>query len=145
VAQALVYIDADILRDLCHKLAVRYFTIKGEPVGAHDTCDFAKLDAALANPQHAFAGVDLYPTLQDKAAILCYGLIKAHAFENGNKRISVVALLTFLAINDVFLDVSPKSLEDWAVFLAESHPKDRDDILREFSGYLLEGSRPFDQ
>ena len=115
-----LYLDRDILRDLCHKLTVKYFSVHGEPIGSYERCDFSKLDSALANPRQTFGGVELYPTLYEKAAILCYGLIKAHAFENGNKRISVVALLTFLAINDVYLDVPNTSLEDWAVRLAES-------------------------
>ena len=47
----------------------------------------------------SFSGKDLYPTLATKASILFYLMIKNHPFQNGNKRIAITTLLTFLYEN----------------------------------------------
>ena len=61
------------------------------------------LDSALGAPFQTFAGEELYPTLEEKAARLGFSLIANHAFVDGNKRIGVLVALTFLAINGVSL------------------------------------------
>lgn len=57
------------------------------------------LDSALANPFQTFDGQELYPTLQAKAAQLCFSLIKNHAMVDGNKRLGAHAMLIFLSLN----------------------------------------------
>ncbi len=57
------------------------------------------LDSALNTPYQTFGGVELYPTVQKKAACLCFGLVNNHAFIDGNKRIGVLAMLTFMELN----------------------------------------------
>jgi death on curing protein len=57
------------------------------------------LDSAVAQPAMAFGGQELYPTLADKAAILAFGLVKNHAFVDGNKRVGHAAMETFLVLN----------------------------------------------
>ncbi|HEY2787412.1 MAG TPA: type II toxin-antitoxin system death-on-curing family toxin [Fimbriiglobus sp.] len=46
-----------------------------------------------------FGGVDLYPTLADKAAALGFSLALNHGFVDGNKRIAHAAMETFLILN----------------------------------------------
>ncbi len=46
-----------------------------------------------------FGGVDLYPTLAEKAAALCFSLVMNHPFVDGNKRIGHAAVETFLILN----------------------------------------------
>jgi len=46
-----------------------------------------------------FGGQDLYPTVIDKAAALCFSLVKNHPFVDGNKRIGHSALETMLVLN----------------------------------------------
>lgn len=41
------------------------------------------LDAALAQPQMTFSGVDLYETLPEKAAALCFSIVMDHPFIDG--------------------------------------------------------------
>jgi death-on-curing protein len=48
-------------------------------------------------------GKRLYPTLVATAAILFYLMIKNHPFQNGNKRIAITTLLTFLYNNNKWL------------------------------------------
>jgi len=139
------YIDEEILRDICHKLAIKYFTIDGEPIGDYELRDNGKIASALENPQRSFGGVELYPTLYHKAAILYYGMIKAHAFANGNKRIAVVTLLTFLAINDKYLKVAPEVLESNVVEVAESPSGEMDKTLAKLFEFLERNCVPFSE
>lgn len=67
--------------------------------GSHGLRDAGLLDAAVHRPQATFAGVDLYPTIFDKAGALCHSLIKNHAFVDGNKRTSLLSSMTFLELN----------------------------------------------
>lgn len=57
------------------------------------------IDSAVAQPRQSFGGVDLYPTLAEKAAALGYSLASNHGFEDGNKRIAHAALEAFLVMN----------------------------------------------
>lgn len=61
--------------------------------------DIALLESALESPFQSYAGEELYPSIQAKAARLCYGLVKNHAMIDGNKRIGVHAMLVFLSVN----------------------------------------------
>ena len=45
------------------------------------------LESALESPFQSYGGEELYPSIQAKAARLCYGLVKNHAMIDGNKRI----------------------------------------------------------
>ena len=48
--------------------------------------DDGLLDSALSAPFQSFDNTDVYPSLQQKAARLCFGLVKNHPFVDGNKR-----------------------------------------------------------
>ena len=61
--------------------------------------DEGLLESALNAPFQSFGDTDAYPSLPQKAARLCYGLVKNHPFVDGNKRIGAHAMLVFLAIN----------------------------------------------
>ncbi|HEY7328241.1 MAG TPA: type II toxin-antitoxin system death-on-curing family toxin [Gemmataceae bacterium] len=61
--------------------------------------DLGGLDSALAQPQMAFGGQDLYPSLGEKAAALGFSLVCNHPFVNGNKRVGHAAMETFLIVN----------------------------------------------
>ena len=66
--------------------------------------DYALLESALASAYMTFDGVELYPTLEEKAARLGFSLIANHAFVDGNKRIGIFVMLIFLEINEVSFD-----------------------------------------
>ena len=78
--------------------------------GSSGIRDEALLDVALVAPFMSFGGVDLYPSLEQKAARLGYGLIKNHAMIDGNKRIGAHAMLVFLALNDIRLQYTQEEL-----------------------------------
>ena len=66
--------------------------------------DLGALESALAQPKMALAGLDLYPTLADKAAALCFSLVGNHPFVDGNKRVGHAATETFLVLNGAEID-----------------------------------------
>ena len=78
--------------------------------GSSGIRDESLLEAALAAPFVSFGGVDLYPTLEQKAARLGYGLIKNHAMIDGNKRIGAHTMLVFLVLNGIRLQYTQEEL-----------------------------------
>lgn len=69
--------------------------------GAHGLRDGGLLDSAVLAAYATFDGVELYPTVEEKAARLAHSLIANHAFVDGNKRIGILVMLTFLRANGV--------------------------------------------
>ena len=49
--------------------------------------DEGMLESALMNPYQSFGGIELYPSIQAKAAQLCLGIVKDHPMIDGNKRL----------------------------------------------------------
>lgn len=64
--------------------------------GALAIRDLGSLESAIAQPRPTYDGVDLYPTLAEKAAALGYSLIHNHSFVDGNLRIGHAAIEVFL-------------------------------------------------
>lgn len=87
--------------------------------GSDGVRDYNLLDSALENPFQSFGGEELYPTLQEKAARLGYGLIKNHCMIDGNKRIGTHAMLVFLAINGIEIDYTQKELYETILAIAD--------------------------
>lgn len=80
--------------------------------------DFGLLDSALASAFQTFDGVDLYPTKEEKAARLGFNLVSNHAFLDGNKRIGLLVMLSFLAINGISLKYTDDELIEIGLSLA---------------------------
>ena len=56
-------------------------------------------DSALAAPQASFDGIEFYPELERKAAVLLEHLVKNHPLPDGNKRTAYATMWMFIAIN----------------------------------------------
>jgi death-on-curing protein len=69
--------------------------------GAAGIRDLGALESALAQPKVTVAGSDVYSTLVEKAAALCFSLVRNHPFVDGNKRVGHAAMETFLVLNGV--------------------------------------------
>ena len=82
--------------------------------------DEGLLQSALEAPFQSFGGEDIYPSIQQKAARLGYGLIKNHPFLDGNKRIGTHVMLVFLCLNGIELDYTQRELEDIILSVASS-------------------------
>ncbi len=89
-----------------------------ETGGSSGLRDEGMLDSALNAPFQTFGGEDVYPSLQQKAARLCFGLVKNHPFVDGNKRIGAHAMLVFLALNGIELQHTQSELSDVILQLA---------------------------
>lgn len=83
-----------------------------ETGGSAGVRDEGLLESALSAPFQGFGGVDAYPSIQQKAARLGYGLVKNHPFVDGNKRIGAHAMLVFLALNGIELEYTQRELAD---------------------------------
>ena len=88
--------------------------------GSHGIRDEGMLESALATPFQSYEGIQAYPSLQQKAARLCYGLVKNHPFIDGNKRIGAHAMLVFLALNGIQLTYTQEELIDVILAVAAS-------------------------
>ena len=80
--------------------------------------DMGLLASAVNAPFQSFGGVELYPTLAEKAARLCYGIAKNHPFFDGNKRTALHPMLVFLAVNGCALEEEDEALEEVIVDVA---------------------------
>ena len=89
-----------------------------ETGGSYGLRDEGLLDSALNAPFQTFDREDVYPSLQQKAARLCFSLIKNHPFIDGNKRIGAHAMLVFLALNSIDLQYSQEEFSDIIIQLA---------------------------
>ncbi len=69
--------------------------------GSQGIRDEGLLESALNAPFQGFGDSEPYPSIQQKAARLCYGLVQNHPFIDGNKRIGAHTMLVFLALNGV--------------------------------------------
>ncbi|MCD7733121.1 MAG: type II toxin-antitoxin system death-on-curing family toxin [Oscillospiraceae bacterium] len=86
------------------------------------------LESAINAPFQSFGDTEAYPSIQQKAARLGYGLVKNHAFADGNKRIGAHAMLVFLALNGIELEYTQEELSDIFLNLAADN-SDFDDLL----------------
>lgn len=119
VLEKVYYIDVDLMKKMCHPIAVALFDSTVDPMTKFEEHEIEKLESALANPMRTYGGKDLYPALEEKAAILYYGLNKDHPFRNGNKRTATAALLVFLFMNNFWIVGSRQQVEDYLVDLAQ--------------------------
>lgn len=72
--------------------------------------DFGLLDSAIESAYQTFCGEELYPTKEEKGARLGFNLVSNHAFVDGNKRIGLLVMLSFLAINGVNIKYTDEEL-----------------------------------
>ncbi len=89
------------------------------------------LEGIIGNVMQSFDGIDLYESLEEKAAYLFYFVIKNHPFIDGNKRSGAFSFIWFLQkfslINIKKID--PQTLTALTLFIAESNPKDKDKMI----------------
>lgn len=96
--------------------------------GAAGIRDERLLEAAAYAPYQGYGGYSAYPTIAEKAARLCYGLIKGRAFVDGNKRIGMHAMFVLLALNNYELSYEWEDAHAIAMGVA-SGSRGYDDIL----------------
>lgn len=96
---------------------------------------------SLGNIYQSFAGKDVYPSAQEKAANLLYLVTKNHAFSDGNKRIAAAVFLYFLERNGLLFRDGEKVIADhtlvaMVVMIAESRPEEKETMVKLVMNFL---------
>lgn len=99
-----------------------------ETGGSAGVRDFNLLDAALECAFITFDKKELYPSKEEKAAKIGYELIANHAFVDGNKRIGMYIMLTFLEVNGISLKLEDQDIINVGLAVA-SGKMSYDDVL----------------
>lgn len=93
---------ADVLA--IHETAITMFG------GLRGLRDEGMLDSALAQPHQTFGGIELYPTVEEKASRYAYGICQNHPFLDGNKRVATACLGVYLRLEGLRFKPSHDSL-----------------------------------
>jgi len=101
------------------KVLLLHKMIAQETGGSIGVRDEALLDAALENAFSGFGDTEFYPTKEEKGARLGYELISNHAFVDGNKRIGVYVMLTFLEVNGIPLECTNEEIVEIGLGVAD--------------------------
>lgn len=86
------------------KILLLHGLIAQETGGSVGVRDEGLLESALESAFSGFGGIEFYPSKEEKGARLGYNLISNHAFVDGNKRIGMYVMLTFLEVNGIHMD-----------------------------------------
>ena len=94
--------------------------------GSDGIRDEGLLESALNAPFQTFDGEYIYRTIKAKAAKLGYFLVKNHPFIDGNKRIGILVMITFLEINGIEIICTDEELITLGLDLADGTIDDED-------------------
>ena len=98
---------------------------------------------SLENIYQTFDGVELYKTIEEKAAHLLYFIVKNHSFTDGNKRIAAFLFVWFLQRNNILYTakgtkvVSDSTLVALTLMLAQSNPNEKDLMIKVIINLLI--------
>ena len=92
----------------------------GGSIGVRDE---GLLDSALESAFAGFGDQEFYPSKEEKGARLGYTLISNHAFVDGNKRIGVYVMLSFLEINGIRIQCTDDELVSVGLSVADGSMK----------------------
>ena len=110
------------------KVLLLHQLIAEETGGSVAVRDEGLLESALETAFSSFGGQEFYPTNEEKGARLGYNLISNHAFVDGNKRIGVYVMLTFLEVNGIRLDCTNEDVVKIGLGVADGS-MDYEDLL----------------
>ena len=92
--------------------------------------------SSIGQIYQTFDGADLYPSVEEKAAMLLYLVTKNHSFSDGNKRIAATLFLWFMQNNGILYNsdgskrISNGTLVAITLMIAESRPEEKDVIVK---------------
>jgi prophage maintenance system killer protein len=90
------------------------------------------ISGIVGNIMQSFGGVDVYPTIEEKAAHILYFMVKNHPFTDGNKRSGAFAFVWFLKETKILntQKLTPQALTALTVLVAESDANDKEKIIK---------------
>ncbi|MBO5809319.1 MAG: virulence protein RhuM/Fic/DOC family protein [Bacteroidales bacterium] len=92
--------------------------------------------SSIGQIYQTFDGIDLYPSVEEKAAMLLYLVTKNHSFSDGNKRIAATLFLWFMQNNGILYNsdgskrISNGTLVAITLMIAESRPEEKDVMVK---------------
>lgn len=101
---------------------------------AHEKDDSFK--SSIGQIYQTFGGEELYPSVEEKAAMLLYLVVKNHSFSDGNKRIAAMLFLWFLNNNHVLYAedghkrIADNTLVALTLMIAESRTEEKDVMVK---------------
>lgn len=116
--------------------ALEKFKIKTNASGLFAKPKDKSFESSLNSIYQTYGGVELYPSLEDKAANLLYFVVKNHSFVDGNKRIGAFLFIWFLNKNKALINgngaklISNETLVALTIMIAESNPKEKELVVR---------------
>lgn len=130
-SKAVYVLDYDECRKIINEMK---FAADSELFGNEKDDSFK---GSIANIYQEFGGVEIYPSLEEKAANLLYFVTKNHSFSDGNKRIAAAMFLYFLDKNGaLFLDdaktekaIADQTLAALTIMIAESQPSEKEMMI----------------
>ena len=105
------------------KILLLHQLIAAETGGSVGVRDEGLLDSAIESAFAGFGDKEFYPTKEEKAAKIGYSLVSNHAFVDGNKRIGMYIMITFLEVNGIYLDCTNDEVVQIGLGLAEGSLK----------------------
>lgn len=105
----------------------------GGSVGVRDE---ALLESALESAFSGYGDSEFYPTKEEKGARIGYSLISNHAFVDGNKRIGMYVMLTFLEVNGIRLNYIDEDIIRIGLSVADGSMS-----YEELLGWIIEHKR----
>ena len=111
----------------------------GEPPAVRDA---GLLEAAVARPQASVFGADAYSTLEEKAAALTHSLARNHSLVDGNKRLALAGLISFLGVNGRRLTMTNDEAYDLIIMISTGELDDVGAIASRIRAASEPRSRP---
>lgn len=116
------------------KVLLLHQLIAEETGGSVGVRDVGLLESAINNAYATFGGEELYKTKEEKAASLGFSLISNHAFVDGNKRIGVYVMLTFLEAEGIQMNCTNADVVTLGLSVASGDMK-YDEVLAWINKY----------
>ena len=107
-----------MIRFSIEKVKLLHQLIAEETGGSIGIRDEGLLDSAIEGIYKTFDGKELYPSKEEKGARLGYSLISNHSFLDGNKRIGMYVMLTFLEVNGIKLECTNEEVAETGLSVA---------------------------
>ena len=104
--------------------------------GAMQAIGELKAKSSIGQIYQTFGGQDLYPSVEEKAAMLLYLVTKNHSFSDGNKRIAATLFLWFMAGNGILYNpdgtkrMADNTLVALTLMIAESRTEEKDVMVK---------------
>jgi death on curing protein len=87
-------------------------------LGVLEVRDLGLLDSAALRPQSVVYGTESYPMLADKGAALIESIVGNHPLVDGNKRLGWAALVSFYALNEIYLELEDDEAYEFVISVA---------------------------